>query len=1134
MQLSSAYLPLAASAGGHPGSAPSATINSSGALSGFSVSVLPTITAFFSSLSPAYDSAHKRQVPELAPANRPKTPSSQVVTDDVTQKVKLVCNVLSSWVPSMRVASEVVATICSSLSLSRDFSQVLEGNKGGKRPSTPARIPVPISATLALIALDNLGAAAAVPAPGERGSPQNPIPVLDSETLSKIGQHDDYPEDAYYVQGNSFSHVITEPGALFSGNYDGDCHTISGLKTCLFSDIGRHGVVRNLRLDNITIDYDLPAQGVLACEMSPFATARDIQVERAEVRNQANGEITKLAATGALVGHLHHSALITDIDLRDCAVYITGSYMATGIVAGRVDGQLKGINIANCQVYSRGRASPTGIGAGQLKGQIKDLLVYNSQATAMVYEADAGIGAGWVMPGGSIERMSTKKCDALAEGRTGSAGIGGGVVIGNLDHLTVVDSSARTSDIRGFAGIGGGRVGDQKYGNLSQVSNMFCIRSSVQTDGVESSAGVIAGRLHGKAREVTSLGCVVASKGDNSKTGVGVGINNGEISNFTSVIDLASNKDNSSALVAGDRRGVRQNIASLDTLVNGQRETTNPPASLSGLCANADPHLVDSNCSSRQFEQSPWQCASVPPDSLCGSVSLPIEVSDEDTMNSIGCNASLPSNAHYLQTRDLDGTKLNVNGSLVFDGHYDGGNHIIRNQHSCLFDRLRGTVKNLQLTGARITGDGKDAAVVVCKMDDGSIVEDIWIGNGSVTTHGPALAGLVSARRTGEFNRVSRIEIHNASVATHADAALAGAVAGQSHGVTEQVDVHHTRVKTHGRGAHAGLAGGRVSGRLESFTSTCSQVATAGPGGKAGMGAGVLVDGQLKGMTVVNGSVSTTGNGNDAGVGAGRMQGTSQLTNINTLFTKVHTTGRGSSGGIGAGHMVGSGTLTDITGVQSEVETTGDGANAGFGVGTINARHQLSGLTSVYNAIRSKGIPSRASITGNLAGGGTALARDTITEHTWVNFDFKDEAINPNLRDSFCADADQRLVAPNCHINRTALPGNCAPVQFASSPSLTVPPVTCDQVAIADISVVPRAPTNSSGNHSLVPSSLEPLPVTTAAPLIAGLSTNVIGGIVAGSTAFVIGACIVACCCYHSCCSKDEPMAEESDDDVSL
>ena len=46
MHLSSAYQSLAAK-GGDPASVPSVTINTSGALGGFTVSVAPIITAFF-------------------------------------------------------------------------------------------------------------------------------------------------------------------------------------------------------------------------------------------------------------------------------------------------------------------------------------------------------------------------------------------------------------------------------------------------------------------------------------------------------------------------------------------------------------------------------------------------------------------------------------------------------------------------------------------------------------------------------------------------------------------------------------------------------------------------------------------------------------------------------------------------------------------------------------------------------------------------------------------------------------------------------------------------------------------------------------------------------------------------------
>ena len=1029
MQLSSAYRPLAATTG-NPGIALPATINPSGVLDGVSVSVVPTIKTFFSSLSPAYGLNNRRHKSAFTVTDAPKSSGSPDKTGETAQKIKLACNVLSSWAPSVRVVTDVVTTICSSLSLAQDLGRVLDGQKANKRPSTSATISVPAGAALALVALDNLAGAAAVPAQGERGSPQNPILVLNSETLGKIGQNENYPADAYYVQGVSFSHESTNSSAVFSGHYDGNCRTISGLQTCLFREIGRHGLVRNLRLDNITIADSLPAQGVLACTMAPFSTARDIQVERVNVRNQASGDQYKPTATGALVGHQHPSALIIGVDLRNCSVTSLGGYTATGAIGGRIDGQLRAVNVSACQVRSFGRGSPAGIGAGLLQGQIKDLVVNGSYSIAEASEADAGIGAGIVMPNSSIERMSVIGSGAMTKGHGGSAGVGGGLVNGDLDQLTVVNSSVRTSNIGGFAGIGGGQVG-----NLGLVSNMFCVKSLVETRGGAASAGVIAGSLSGKAREVTSVNCAVITLGDSAETGVGVGFNDGEIHNFISVRDRAQNRDNSSGLVAGVDEGTLQGFSLQNTTVNGQLETVNPLANLSGLCANADPRLVDSSCLRSTPTEFSWQCAATPMHHLCGTPWEPIKVNHERALNSIGRIGGPPSKLHYVQTSDLDGAKLDGDSFRMFDGHYDGGNHIIRNQHSCLFDHLRGTVKNLQLTDARITANGKDASVVACKMDGGSLIEDIWIGNSSVTTHGPALAGLVSARRTGEVNQVSRIKIHNSSVETHADGALAGAVAGQCHGVTEQVDVHHTRVKTHGRGAHAGLGGGSVSGSLKSFATTCSEVTTSGPGAKAGMGAGVIMNGQLKDMTVVNGSLATTGDGGDAGVGAGQLQSVSHLRDISALYTKVRTTGRNASAGVGAGRMTGAGSVNGVTGVHSIVITKERRSNAGFGVGTITAdvtSYRLSNLRSTFNVISA--LNGTASITGNLATGKSARASDSISLATWVNHNYTDSVVDKHTRDSFCAFVDRRLVAPDCRINRTALPGNCAPVEFAQSP----------------------------------------------------------------------------------------------------
>ena len=82
--------------------------------------------------------------------------------------------------------------------------------------------------------------------------------------------------------------------------------------------------------------------------MAPFSTARNIQVERAGIRNQASGYNPRdLHTTGSLVGHQHRSALITDVDLRNCIVVSTGNYIATGAVGGRIEGKLEGVNVSH-------------------------------------------------------------------------------------------------------------------------------------------------------------------------------------------------------------------------------------------------------------------------------------------------------------------------------------------------------------------------------------------------------------------------------------------------------------------------------------------------------------------------------------------------------------------------------------------------------------------------------------------------------------------------------------------------------------------------------------------------------------------------------------------------------------------
>ena len=222
-------------------------------------------------------------------------------------------------------------------------------------------------------------------------------------------------------------------------------------------------------------------------------------------------------------------------------------------------------------------------------------------------------------------------------------------------------------------------------------------------------------------------------------------------------------------------------------------------------------------------------CLSTPLTPACGTVWLPIEVNNEETLNSIGNNASFPSDAFYIQTRDLDGSRLNSNPALVFHGHYDGQNHVIRNQHGCLFRRLGGTLKNLHLTDARINVSDRHAAVAACSMSGGSLIQNLRITNSQVINRGPA--GIVVSQRLGMHDQIADIVVRNATLETQVDYADAGVIAPFCGGVTRRVDIHNSQVKTLGDWSSAGLGCGLLYGELDTLDVTCSRVETRGLGG---------------------------------------------------------------------------------------------------------------------------------------------------------------------------------------------------------------------------------------------------------------------------------------------------------------
>ena len=1016
----------------------------SASTAGFSVTVLPAITSFFSSLSPSYvPEGGLRQLVASTTANAGETAvkkAGQHDTDAVLDKVKLACTIASCWVPTARVVTEAVATICSSFALAQSLGSVLE-RKDGEQQSSEKKSSAPhpdctnaaAATLLTLVALDNLAPAAAVPAPYERGSPEQPIEVSNSTTLSKIGQPD-YPTDAYYLQTQSFSHNHTEPGPAFQGHYQGGCHTISDLKTCLFSKLDRYGVVRDLHLTNATIDSDVRRLGAVACEMAPFSSVRDMHIEHITITNRAKQTRRETLATGVVVGHQHRAATISGMTIDNCLVNTTAYNSPAGIIGGEINGLARDINITDCRIVTLAGRSDGGIGAALLHGELDGLTVVRGEVRTDGDFADAAIGASDIS-GGRLRRFAASHCQARTHGQRANAGIGVGSALGDLGQLAIVDCLAETNGDDSFAGIGAGQLGSTSLVRQGRLKDMTSVDNRAITRGSRAWAGIGAGWLTGEADNIVAFNSSVKTEHSSSPAAIGAGFLLGQLKRLTAVNCTVENLAGDPAkLEVGQRSSGGSDVngtRSLNNKVNGDPVEDEPQVP-EPLCTAADPRLLTDDC---QVIQSPLvtmgrNCSSEPLDPAHGSVWRPIEVNDTSTVNNIGLNNSFPSSAHYVQTTDLNGTALHGNESLVFNGHYDGRNHSIEGLQTCLFNHLQGTVKNLRLSNANISGNGQPAAVIACTVSDAGGIEHVHLSDCHVTNRGSA--GVISGERIDWFNRVAGAVVHNSTLETSGPDAPAGMIAGKCHGDTKAVDIHSSRVVTHGQGSHAGLGCGTSDSWVDQMVSTCSEVETHGNDAFAGIGVGKSNYGGIGPLTSVNSSVATSGARSPAGIGAGQAA-SGWLEEIDAVHSRAATTGAKSSSGVGAGALDALSSARNVTAVHCDVITEGDKADAGICSGDkVHLQSLETNCTSVNSSASALGENS-----------GAYFARTERVE-IWGN-----KALNTRLNgrlfdtgdvgnlSTLCSTADSRFIKPDC---QATLARSCPMPQSFYLPPL--PPAT--------------------------------------------------------------------------------------------
>ena len=355
---------------------------------------------------------------------------------------------------------------------------------------------------------------------------QSPIEVADVQTLNKIGRDPNYPLDGRYrqssdIDGGGLSQSIGSRSHPFTGQYDGQRHTIGNLQRCLVQTMGDGGHVDSLRFTDVNI-HSTNTTGAVACEILDNALASNIVVKDACVAT--SGE-EKFAGIGA--GYVRGA--VTNITVVNGTVMTFGTRAHAGISAGKLEGidsAVTGCVSVNCKVSTFGNWSKSGIGAGHVKnGTVTDTLAVDSKVLAEGENAATGIGAGHVTAGTVVGTTGVNS--KVSTNSTGSyVAIGAGLVDhgGIVNKTTGVRSQAIASVGPSYVGIGVGAITE------GTVNNTVAVRCLSLNSGIAASAGIGAGNVDGtKGKYVvidrtTSLTSKVSASGVHSNAGIGAGI----------------------------------------------------------------------------------------------------------------------------------------------------------------------------------------------------------------------------------------------------------------------------------------------------------------------------------------------------------------------------------------------------------------------------------------------------------------------------------------------------------------------------------------------------------------------------------------------------------------------------------
>ena len=335
---------------------------------------------------------------------------------------------------------------------------------------------------------------------------------------------------AYYWQpiGIRYTREKISRYNYFSGNYDGDGHTVSGVFTPAgssyeYSYQGLFGNVRssssssrttiqNIGITNSFIQGDEYIGGVVG-----YARASSGTITITNCYN--TGDVTGGSSAGGVVGYAYTSS--GSITITNC--YNTGSVESTGRYVGGVVGEASGATVTNC--YNTGNISSTYDSVFPCVGGV---VGYASGSTTVTNCYNTGTVSGSANVGGVVgeaPRATITNCyntgtvtgsSRIVGGVVGAAGtnttitncynIGNvtstatglsyvGGVVGNASSSATVTNCYNTGSVRGSGDYVGGVVGDA--GSNTTITNCY------NTGSVSGSSNI--GGVVGRATSNVSI-----------------------------------------------------------------------------------------------------------------------------------------------------------------------------------------------------------------------------------------------------------------------------------------------------------------------------------------------------------------------------------------------------------------------------------------------------------------------------------------------------------------------------------------------------------------------------------------------------------------------------------------------------